>query len=57
MWILKTFMHPKQYYLECEYMNNYPTYWFNALELDIWSTGMPEKIRTYLPIGYAYENT
>lgn len=57
MWLLKTFMDPKQQYLECEYKNNYPTSWLDVMELDIWSTGMTEDFRTYIPIGYVYENT
>ena len=56
MWILKTYRH-KHPYLECEYRNSYPTYWFNEKELDIWSTGLTENYRTYIPIGYVYENT
>ena len=57
MKLLKTFTDPSQRYLKCEYKNNYATYWFREKEIDIWSTGMPERIRTYLPIGYVYENT
>ena len=57
MWLLKTFVNPRQQYLECEYRDNYPTYWLDALKLDIWSTGMTEDFRTYIPIGYMYEIT
>ena len=57
MWILKTFVNPRQQYLECEYRNIYPTYWLDALELDIWSTGMAEDFRKHIPIGYTHENT
>ena len=57
MWLLKTYINPKQQYLECEYKHNYPTYCFTEKEISIWSTGMSEKFRTYIPIGYVYENT
>ena len=57
MWIVKTFMHPRHPYLECEYRNSYPSYWLNPKELDIWGSSIPEEIRTYIPIGYVYENT
>lgn len=57
MWILKTFVNPKKQYLECEYRNKCPTYWLAAREMDMWSSSMPEEIRTYIPIGYVYENT
>ena len=57
MWILKTFTDPAQRYLECKYKNNYPTYWFEEKEIDIWSTGMNKDYRIYVPIGYVYENT
>ena len=56
MWILKTFRH-KHPYLECEYKNNYPTYWFKEQKLNICSLCMPKALRTYVPIGYVYENT
>ena len=57
MRILKTFRGYNQIYLECEYRNKCPTYWLAAKEMDIWSSSMPEEIRTYTPIGYVYENT
>ena len=56
MWILKTYRY-KHPYLECEYRNSYPTYWFKEKEMEIWSTGMTKNCRTYVPIGYVYENT
>ena len=57
MWLLKTSTTTRQLYLECEYRNNYPTYWLNLMELDNWSTGTPKDFRKYIPIGYVYENT
>ena len=57
MRILKTFIDPNQRYLECEYRNKCPTYWLAVKEMDMWSSSMPEEIRTYTPIGYVYENT
>ena len=54
MRIVKTFMHPKHPYLECEYRNSYPTYWLKIKELDIWNTGMTEDFRKHIPIGYVY---
>ena len=57
MKLLKTFIDRRQRYLECEYKNNYATYWFKEQELDTWSRGMTEDFRTYIPIGYVYENT
>ena len=56
MKLLKTFTSLSQRYLECEYENKCPTYWFKEQELDIWSLCMPKEIRTYVPIGYVYEN-
>ena len=57
MKLLKTFADLRQRYLEWEYKDNCITYWFKEQELNIWSRCMPEKIKTYLPIGYVYENT
>ena len=57
MQLLKTYVNPKQQYLECEYKHNYPTYCFIEKEMSIWGIGVAEKCRTYLPIGYVYENT
>ena len=57
MKLLKTFIDSSQQYLECEYTNKYPTYYLNYKVLDLWSTGMTEDFRTYIPIGYIRENT
>ena len=57
MKLLKTFIDRRQQYLECEYESKYPTYWFKEQELNIWSLCTPKEIRTYVPIGYVYENT
>lgn len=57
MQLLKTYINPKQQYLECEYKHNYPTYWFMEKEISIWSTGMMESYRTCVPIGYVYNQT
>ena len=57
MKLLKTFIDRRQQYLECEYESKYPTYWFKEQELNIWSLCTPREIRTYVPIGYIYENT
>ena len=57
MKLLKTFTSPSQKYLECEYKNKCPTYWFNVQELDMWNRCMSEEIRIYIPIGYMNENT
>ena len=54
MRILKTFIDPNQRYLECKYKNNYPTYWLEEKEMDIWNTGMAKNYRTYVPIGYVH---
>ena len=57
MKLLKTFADLRQRYLEWEYKDNCITYWFKEQELDTWHTCTPENFRTYLPIGYVYENT
>ena len=57
MWILKTFRDYKQIYLECGYRNQCPTYLLAAREMDMWYSSMSEEVRTYIPIGYIYENT
>lgn len=54
MWLLKTFMHSRHPYLECEYRNSYPTYWLKLKELDIWSISMTEDFRKHIPIGYIH---
>ena len=57
MKLLKTFTSSSQWYLECEYKNNYATYWFKEQKLDTWNICIPEDFRTYISIGYVYENT
>lgn len=54
MKLLKTFIDRRQRYLECEYRNKCPTYWLKEKEMDIWSIGMTEDFRTYIPIGYVH---
>ena len=57
MWLLRTSTTYRQLYLECEYRNNYPTYWLNLMELDNWSTSTSKDFRQYVPIGYTYTRT
>ena len=57
MWLLKTSTTSRKLYLECEYRNNYPTYWLNLMELDNWSTGTHKDFRKFIPIGYTHYQT
>ena len=59
MQILKTFMGLFHVYLECEYKNKCPTYWFatKKMYLYTWDSDMSEKIRTYISIGYVHNQT